>query len=88
MSIHEIKRTSLLDVPAKLHDLAAEFKDRPDELRTAIVVIGYKDGYVCVRGFGERTTALEAIGWLHRGLEAMTCGSGVEDDLSPNKVGR
>lgn len=84
MSVHEIKRVSLLDVPAKLRELATEYEQRPVELRTAIVIVGYSDGCVCVRGFGERTSSLEATGWLHRGLEAMTCGAGVGDNLTPS----
>lgn len=82
MSLHEIKRTSLMDVPAKLRELAMQYEERPRELRTAIVVVGYADGFVCVRGFGERTSALEATGWLHRALDVMTTGTGVLDDLS------
>lgn len=87
MSVHEIKRTSLLDIPSKLRELAAEFEARPGELRTAIVVVGFDDGCVCVRGFGERTSGLEATGWLHRGLEAMTCGAGIGDNLSTSVDG-
>jgi hypothetical protein len=85
MSLHEIKRVSLLDVPAKLREMAAEYERRSGELRTAIVVVGYADGFVCVRGFGERTSALEATGWLHRGLDVMTAGSGVDEDFSSSK---
>lgn len=80
--VHEIKRISLMDVPAKLRQLADEFEKRPGELRTAIVTVGYADGYVAVRGFGERTSALEGIGWLHRGLDFLTNGSGVDDNLA------
>lgn len=82
MSVREIKRVSLMDVPAKLRQLAAEYERRSGELRTAIVVVGYTDGFVCVRGFGERTSALETTGWLHRGLDVMTSGAGIVDDLS------
>lgn len=85
MSVHEIKRVSLMDVPGRLKGLAAEIESRPTELRTAIVVVGYADGRVAVRGFGERTSALEAIGWLHRALDALTDGAGVEDNLSPDR---
>ena len=83
MSVHEIKRPSLVDVPARLRMLATEFESRPKELRTAIVVIGYSSGCVAVRGFGERCSALEATGWLHRALEAMTSGAGLVDNLAP-----
>lgn len=85
MTVREIKRVSLMDVPGKLRQLAAEYERRSGELRTAIVVVGYTDGFVCVRGFGERTTALEATGWLHRALDVMTSGSGVDEDFSSSK---
>lgn len=85
MSVHEIKRLSLLDVPGKLRELATQYAERPEELRTAIVVVGYADGFVCVRGFGERTSALESTGWLHRALDVMTNGTGVSDDLSSSE---
>lgn len=81
MSVHEIKRVSLMDVPAKLRQLAGEFEKRPEELRTAIVIIGYGNGYVAVRGFGERTSALEGIGWMHRALDAMTHDSSAEPSV-------
>ena len=83
MSVHEIKRVSLMDVPGKLRELAAAFEKRPQELRTAIVVIGYETGHVAVRGYGERTTNLEAVGWLHRGLTMMTEGCGTADNFVP-----
>lgn len=83
MSVREIKRTSLLDVPAKLREIAAEYERRPDELRTAILVVGYRSGHVAVRGYGERTSALEATGWLHRALDVLTDGVGMSDSLTP-----
>lgn len=85
MSVHEIKRRSLLDVPGKLRELATQYEARPEELRTAIVIVGYDDGLVCVRGFGERTLALEATGWLHRALDVMTNGAGICDDLTSSE---
>jgi len=83
VSVHEIKRTSLMNVPDKLRQLALEFEQRPAELRTAVVIVGYADGYVAVRGFGERTSALEATGWLHRALDVLTNGAGISDNLTP-----
>jgi hypothetical protein len=80
MSVREIKRVSLMNVPGKLRELADSCEKH--DLRTAIVIVGYPGGYCAVRGFGEKTSALEAIGWLHRALDALTDGSGVETDFS------
>jgi hypothetical protein len=82
-NIREIKRTSLMNVPQRLRELADEIERQG--LPTAIVVIGYPEGYVAVRGFGERTSALEATGWLHRALDAMTDGSRIDTDMSGPK---
>lgn len=82
MSVHEIKRISLLDVPGKLRELADEFEKRSAELCTAVVIVGYDTGHVAIRGYGERTSGLEAIGWLHRALTVMTEGAGVEDNFT------
>ena len=83
MSVTEIKRVSLLNVPEKLRELAKAFEERPEALRTAIVVIGYDTGHVAVRGYGERTSCLEAVGWLNRGLVHLAEHSGIDDCLTP-----
>lgn len=70
MTVHEIKRTSLLDVPAKLRELAAHVEK--NEIKTAVVILGHPGGYITVRAFGEQTTALSTIGWLGRAFTFMT----------------
>lgn len=82
VSLHEIKRTSLLDVPQRLRELADELQKRPELCKTAIVVVTYPEGRVCVRAYGERTTGLETTGWLARALQMMTDGSGVQDNFT------
>lgn len=72
-NIHEIKRISLMDVPAKLRELADRIER--ENFRTCVVIVGHDNGQVCVRSFGERTDALQTTGWLHRALDAMTSGS-------------
>lgn len=82
MSVHEIKRTSLLNCPQRLRELADEMEKQG--LRTVVCVIGYPDGCVAVRAFGERTSNLETTGWLHRGLDVLTNGCSAADaDFSP-----
>ena len=83
MSVYEIKRPSLLNVPAKLRELADQYERHAACMRTAIVIIGYDDGTVVVRGYGERTDALQATGWMHRALDAMTNASMRPDEDIP-----
>lgn len=77
MSIHEIKRTSLLDCPQRLRELADDMEK--NGLKTVICVIGYPGGKVAVRGYGERTSGLEASGWLARAQTLMTEGAAADD---------
>lgn len=82
MAVHEIKRTSLMNCPQRLRELADEMEKQG--LRTVICVVGYPEGYAAVRGYGERTSALEAIGWLHRALDVLTSGSAqIDAELTP-----
>jgi hypothetical protein len=80
-NIREIKRTSLLETGQRLRELGDEV-DKREDIEGAIVVVCCKDGRVALRGYGYRTSALECIGWLHRALDAMTDGSGLETDFS------
>ena len=80
MSVYEIKRLSLMNIPGKLRELADYYERNVDSLGTAIVVMGHRDGTVSVRGYGERTDALQCTGWLHRALDVMTDGSTAEDE--------
>lgn len=77
MKIHEIKRASLLDIPAKLRELADAIEKNGQ--KTCVVIIGCDNGQVHVRGYGERSSGLETTGWLHRAMTAMTEGSMVQD---------
>lgn len=70
MSVTEIKKVSLMDVPAKLRALADEIERL--KLPTVVVVIGYPTGKVAIRGYGERTSALMTTGWLARAQTMMT----------------
>lgn len=65
MAVVEIKRTSLLNVPAKLRELATEIEEAGGEF-TVVCVIGGPSGRVLVRGYGPNTSTLEASGWLAR----------------------
>jgi hypothetical protein len=66
-NIREIKKTSWLDAPAKLRELAAALESRGKPTTTVIVITA--DGTnMEVRGFGERTSGIEIAGYLSRAL--------------------
>jgi hypothetical protein len=64
MSVHEIKRESLLDIGAGLRKLADWADQNPEAVRTVIVVSAASDRVVSCHGYGERCSAVEALGWL------------------------
>ena len=73
--IREFKKTSYLDVPAKLRELA----DASESAQTGgppfngvIVVLCYGSGSVAVRGYGEQTSPLQVAGWLARALTTVS----------------
>jgi len=80
MSVTEVRHVSLIDVPAKLRDLADECERL--KLTTAVVVIGYPNGKVSVRAYGERTSALMTTGWLARAQTMMTEDCAADDNWS------
>ena len=84
MSVHEIKRTSLLDCPQRLRELADDIER--EGLKTVICVIGYPDGRVAIRGYGERSSGLEASGWLARAQTMMTEGAAADDSPIGSKA--
>ncbi len=66
-NVYEIKRTSFLDVPAKLRELATMLESRGTPTKTVIIITA--DGSrMEVRGFGERTSGIEVAGYLSRAL--------------------
>jgi len=84
VSVHEIKRTSLLDCPQRLRELADDIER--EGLKTVICVIGYPDGRVAIRGYGERSSGLEASGWLARAQTMMTEGAAADDSPIGSKA--
>ena len=77
MSVHEIKITSLMNVPAKLRELAQNIEE--EGIKTCICIIGHANGKVSVRAYGERTSALQTTGWLVRAQTMMTEGCNASD---------
>lgn len=85
-NLHVINRVSLLNIPEQLRLLAEGIESGKINVASAVLVLGRGDGCVYVRGYGERTSALESIGWMHRGLTYMTehCGVDAEQNWFPS----
>lgn len=64
MSVHEIKRNSLLNIGAGLRELADWVDQNPDAIRTVIIVSAANDRVVTCHGYGERCSPVESLGWL------------------------
>ena len=77
MSVHEIKKTSFLNVPEKLRELAQNIEE--EKILTCVCIIGHTNGKVSVRAYGERTSALQTSGWLARAQTMMTEGCYASD---------
>ena len=67
MPVHEIKRTSFLDAPGKLRELAAALEERKRPT-TTVIIITMDGAQMEVHGFGERTSGIEIAGYLSRAL--------------------
>jgi hypothetical protein len=63
-NVHEIKRESLLNIGAQLRRLADWAEANPDAVRTVIIISAAHDRVVCCHGYGDRCSAVEALGWL------------------------
>lgn len=87
-NLHVINRISFLNIPEQLRLLAERIESGQIDAVSAVFVLGRSDGRVAVRGYGERTSALECIGWMHRALTYMTERSGIdsEQNLGPGEI--
>lgn len=63
-NVHEIKRESLLNIGAQLRKLADWAEANPQAVRTVIVISATHDRVVKCHGYGDRCSAVEALGWL------------------------
>lgn len=85
MSLHEIKRVSLLNIGAGLRQLADWADRNPEAVRTVIIISAASDRVVSCHGYGERCSAIEAVGWLEL-AKSRVMGTGREapaTDLGP-----
>jgi len=63
-NVREIKRDSLLNIGAGLRKLADWADKNPEAVRTVLIISAANDRVVCCHGYGERCSAVEALGWL------------------------
>lgn len=77
-NVHEIKRVSFLDVPGRLREIADDIEQKG--IPTVVMVMGYANGKVSIRSFGERTSGLMTLGWLARAQATMAEGANADDN--------
>lgn len=82
--VRDIGRKNLGDLGARLRELAAWAEANPEVVRTVIVVSAAHDRVVAVQGYGERCSAVEALGWLDLALDRVRGSTGAPGtDLGP-----
>lgn len=64
MSVKEVKFHNLRDIPQRLRELADWAERNPGEVQTVLVISAANDKIIAVHGYGERTSPLEAQGWI------------------------
>lgn len=62
--VRDIGRKNLTEIGPRLRELADWADKNPEAVRTIIVVSCAHDRVVSVHGYGERCSAIEALGWL------------------------
>lgn len=66
--VRDIGRRNLAAIGDRLREIAKWADENPDAVRTIIVVCSAHDRVVSVQGYGERCSAVEALGWLDLAL--------------------
>ena len=83
--VRDIGRKNLADIGGRLRELADWAERNPDAVRTIIVVSAATDRVVSVHGYGERCSAVEALGWLDLALHRVRGSADAPaTDLGPN----
>lgn len=66
--VRDIGRKNLGDIPARLREIADWAKRNPEAVRTVLLISCAHDRVISVHGYGERCSAVEALGWLDLAL--------------------
>lgn len=69
-----LRRPLLTDVPSRLRAMAERVESNPELYRSAVLTLCRDDQCVEVYGFGERSSPLEASGWLARAQAVLASG--------------
>jgi hypothetical protein len=80
--VRDIGRKNLANIGARLRDLADWVEAHP-EVRTVLVVSAAHDRVVSVHGYGERCSAVEALGWLDLAAHRARGGDAPRTDIGP-----
>jgi hypothetical protein len=85
MSVREIKRESLLNIGAHPRKLADWADQNPEAVRTVLIISCASDRVVSCHGYGERCSAVEAVGWIEMAKERVLGGNrdAPSTDLGP-----
>lgn len=86
--VRDIGKKNLGDIGARLREIAEWAEKNPEAVRTIIVVSAAHDQVVSVHGYGERCSAVEALGWLDLALHRVRCrGEGAPaTDFTPDRA--
>jgi hypothetical protein len=79
--VRDIGRKNLADIAGRLRELADWAEKNPEAVRTIIVVSAAHDRVVSVHGYGERCSAVEALGWLDLALHRVRGGDAPSTDV-------
>jgi hypothetical protein len=81
--VRHIGCKNLADIGARLRELADWVEANPEAVRTVLVVSAAHDRVIAVNGYGERCSAVEALGWLDLALHRVRGTDAPRTDLGP-----
>lgn len=81
--VRDIGRKNLMDIPARLRELADWIERNPEAIRTVVVISAAHDRVICCYGYGERCSAVEALGWLDLATHRVRSQEAPATDLTP-----
>jgi hypothetical protein len=85
--VRDIGRKNLCDIAGRLRELADWAEKNPEAVRTIIVISAAHERVVSVHGYGERCSAVEALGWLDLALHRLRgSNEAPATDLGPDRA--
>ena len=62
--VRDIGRKNLANIGERIREIADWAEKNPEAVRTVIVISAAHDRVISVHGYGERCSAVEALGWI------------------------